>query len=138
MENKDIEICQNCFEEPALPNSSLCEYCNDVNMDCDDDDLEELIESIDSKNIIRSREEYKTIKDDRRLRIRIRDNITLQTLAILNIHIDEHNNLAIEDDDNEVGYWIDNVDTHVDEKGCYEFAGVTLSLMNRLTLKDIE
>lgn len=103
-------------------------------MDCDDD-LEELIESID---VIRSREEYKTIKDDRRLRIRIRDNITLQTLAILNIHIDEHNNLAIEEDDNEVGYWIDNVDTHVDEKGCYEFAGVTLSLMNRLTLKDIK
>ena len=60
MENKDIEMCQNCFEEPSLPNSSLCEYCNDINidMDCDDDDLEELIESID---VIRSREEYKTM-----------------------------------------------------------------------------
>lgn len=135
MENKDIKICQNCFEEPALPNSSLCKYCDDVNIDWDDDNLEELIEGID---VIRSREEYKTIKDDRRLRIRIRDDITLKTLAILNIHIDEHGNLAIEEDDNEVGYWIDNVDTHVDEKGCYEFAGVTLSLMNRLTLKDIK
>ena len=44
--NNNIEICQNCFEEPVLPNSNFCKYCDDVNMDCDDID-EELIEGIE-------------------------------------------------------------------------------------------
>ena len=47
MKINDINICQNCFEEPALPNSSLCKYCDDVTIDIDNDDLEELIESIE-------------------------------------------------------------------------------------------
>lgn len=45
-ENNDVEICQNCFEEPALPNSSLCKECTDITIDWDDIDLDDLIENI--------------------------------------------------------------------------------------------
>lgn len=46
-ENNDIKkICQNCFEEPALPHSNLCQSCYDYIVGDDCDDLDELIKDI--------------------------------------------------------------------------------------------
>ena len=47
LQNNNIGICQNCFEKSASPNSNLCKDCDDATIDVNDDDLEELIKSIE-------------------------------------------------------------------------------------------